>query len=281
MNTSDVWAIARWYAPLLPAVFAVAVMGMGAAPPTGLTFHATFDGTTDAAVALGDKRIYFAPSYNEQNAAQPGLGAAPVELARGQGRHGDALRFKSKNTAAVFYRAEKNVAFDRNNWSGTVSFWLSLDPNADLEPGYCDPIQVTDKAYNDSAVWVDFTRDDKPRHFRLGVFGGLKAWNPRELPPDNNPVFDKRLVVVKQPPFARDKWTHVAITFSGLGKNGMARLYLDGKLQGASEAITEPFEWDMSKAAIRLGVNYVGLMDDVMMFNRPLSAEEIVALGRE
>ncbi len=279
MNVTDIWNIVRSHVPLL--LLAFAATGIMAAPPNGLTFHASFDGTTDATVAMGDKRIYFAPNYMEQSSAQPGLGTAPVELARGQGRRGDALRFKSKNTAAVFYRAEKNLAFDRDNWSGTVSFWLNLDPNTDLEPGYSDPIQITDKAYNDSAVWVDFTRDDKPRHFRLGVFGSLKAWNPSELPPDNNPAFNKRLVVVKQPPFTRGKWTHVAITFSGLGKNGVARLYLDGMLQGESEPIIEPFEWDMSKAAIRLGVNYVGLMDDVMMFNRPLSREEIVALGRE
>ena len=44
---------------------------------------------------------------------------------------------------------------------------LKLDPETDLEPGFCDPLQITDKAYNDSAVWVDFPKDDIPRHFRL------------------------------------------------------------------------------------------------------------------
>jgi concanavalin A-like lectin/glucanase superfamily protein len=251
-----------------------------ASAPKGLTFHASFDGSTDAAFALGDKAIYFAPSYKEQASAKPGLGTSDVELARGQGRKGDALRFKKKNTSAIFYRGEKNVAFDSANWSGTVSFWLSLDPETDLEPGFCDPIQVTDKAFNDSAIWVDFTKDDKPRHFRLGVFGELKTWNPQNVPPDKNPAFMDRLIVVKQPPFARGKWTHVAITFDGLGKKGSAKLYLDGKLQGSREGITEPFQWDMSKSAIRLGVNYTGLMDDVMVFRRPLSAKEIASLEK-
>ena len=68
----------------------------------------------------------------------------------------------------------------------------------DLKPGFCDPIQITDKAYNDSAIWADFTKDDKPRHFRLGVFGALKSWNPENLPTDRNSVFLKRLVVVKR-----------------------------------------------------------------------------------
>jgi hypothetical protein len=256
---------------------------LGADLKTSLTFRATFDGGTEAQIAMGDRSIYSAKSYKEQTAAQKGLGGAPVEWAKGAGRTGDALRFTRKNEAAVFYRAEKNVAFDPKNWSGTISFWLSLDPETDLAPGFCDPIQITDKAYNDSAIWVDFTKDDKPRHFRLGIFGDLKSWNPRNLEPDKNPEFDKRLVVVKRPPFARGKWTHVAIVHSGLGGgSGAAALFLDGQAQGTAPAITEPFVWDPALSAIRLGVNYVGLMDDVAIFNRRLSAEEIreIAAGK-
>jgi hypothetical protein len=266
--------------PIILLTLAAAGLLGAASLPKGLTFHAPFDGSADAAVARGDKAIYFAPSYKEQASAKPGLGGSAVELAPGQGRKGGALRFTRKNTAAIFYRAEKNVAFNPAGWSGTVSFWLNLDPDTDLEPGFCDPIQVTDKAYNDSAVWVDFTKDDKPRHFRLGVFGALKSWNPTDIPPDKNPAFMSRLITVQNPPFARGKWTHVAITFNGLGKQGSARLYLDGKLQGTRDGIAEPFSWDMSKAAIRLGVNYTGLMDDVMVFSRPLSEKEIASLGK-
>jgi hypothetical protein len=245
-----------------------------------LTFRARFDGSTDAQVALGDRRIYTARSYQEQASAQPGLHTPGVEFVSGKGLNGSgALHFKKKNSQAVFYRAEKNVAFDAGRWTGTVSFWLSLDPDQDLEPGYCDPLQLTDKAYNDSAVWVDFTKDDKPRHFRLGVFGALASWNPQNVPPDQNPAFQKRLVVVKQPPFARGKWTNVAITFSGLGSNGTARLYLDGKPQGSAAAIREPFSWDLSRAAIRLGISYVGLMDDLSVFRRSLSPSEIASIA--
>ena len=45
---------------------------------------------------------------------------------------------------------------------------------------------------------------------------------------------------------------------------GEPELYLDGTLQGAAPKIAEPFafEWDIGNGAIRLGVNYVGLMDD-------------------
>ena len=245
-----------------------------------LTFRANFDNGTDAVVARGDKRLYVAASYKEQASATPGLSGGDVVLAPGAGRSGGALRFVKKNTRAVFYQAAGNVAFNAQGWTGTIAFWLSLDPDQDLEPGYCDPIQVTDKAYNDSAIWVDFTKDDKPRHFRLGVFGDLKAWNPTNLESDKNPAFLKRLVVVKQTPFRRGQWTHIAITHTGLGSSaGSARLYLNGKLQGESTGVAEPFAWDPVRGAIRLGVNYTGLMDDVAIFDRVLTAVEVKRLS--
>ena len=250
--------------------------------PSGLTFHASFESET-AKVAKGDTRLYSAPNYKQQSEAKPGLAAAPnAKLVPGEGRNGSgAIKFTAKNENSVFYKADKNIAFNGKNWTGTISFFLKLDPETDLAPGFCDPIQVTDKAYNDSAIWVDFTKDDKPRHFRLGVFGELKVWNPSNVNSGPNPAFDNRLVVLKKTPFARDRWTHVAITHQSLGSGkGTATLYLDGKAIGTTPNIAETFAWDPALSAIRLGVNYVGLMDDVMVFNRALSAAEVQSLGR-
>src|SRR5258708_4848579 len=69
----------------------------GADLKDALLFHADFDGTADARVALGDRRVFTAASYKEQDAAQPGLSGADVVLAPGQGRRGGALRFVKKN----------------------------------------------------------------------------------------------------------------------------------------------------------------------------------------
>lgn len=240
-----------------------------------LLFHASFEDGMDAAHARGDRRIYSAPGYDKLDERSPGYWGQDIEIAYDAGRVGHALRFNRKNTKALFYSADGNTAFSEAGWTGTVSFWLSLDPATDLEPGYCDPIQITDSAYNDSAIWVDFTREN-PRHFRLGVFGERVEWNPDNRPPNENPDFEGRLVVVDQPPFGAEKWTHVIITHDGLGGgSGSARLYLDGKLQGEAGSVTESFSWDANKAAIRLGVNYIGLMDEIAVFNRVLSEEEI------
>jgi hypothetical protein len=245
-----------------------------------LTFHASFDNGPDADFALGDARLYTAPSYDEQDEAAAGIGSPEIEIVEGSGRFGNALDFKSKNTHAVFYRAEENVAFSDSDWSGTVSFWLSLEPGEDLEPGFCDPIQITDVAYNDAAIWVDFTSEN-PRQFRLGIFGDLAVWNPDNLSSSDYPFFLERLIAVDEPPFARGEWTHVAITFGGLRSEagGSANLYLNGVPQPKTmDGIAEPFTWDISRAAIRLGVNYVGLYDELALFNRPLSAEEVSTL---
>ncbi len=244
-----------------------------------LTFQASFDKGLDADFARGDRMIYSAPDYKQQSSAKPGLGDVDAGIEKGAGIVGsDALRFRSKNTRALFFRGDRHVALAR----GTLSFWLRVDPQKELAPGFTDPIQLTDKAYNDSAIWVDFTKDDVPRHFRLGVFGSLKVWNPADTPPDKNPDFIKRLVVVERPPFSKERWTHVAVTWSGLdaGGAGSASLFLNGKPISPTGPIREPFEWDPQRLAIRLGVNYVGLMDEMAVFDRALSEGDITTLYR-
>jgi len=245
-----------------------------------LTFHASFDRGVDADWALGDRQVYTAPSYAEQDQAVPGIGNPSVEVADGTGRFGHALRFTARNQHAIFYKAEDNVAYSSEDWNGTVSFWLSLDPATDLEPGFCDPIQITDAAYNDAAIWVDFTGEN-PRQFRLGVFGDLDVWNPDGLSPDEHQGFLDRLLIISAPPFATGQWTHVVITYAGINtqNGGVANLYLDGeRLPHVSDSIDEPFTWDRGRGAIRLGVNYVGLFDEVSLFSRALTDEEVRAL---
>jgi hypothetical protein len=244
-----------------------------------LTLHASFDKSPDADAARGDRKIYSAPDYKQQDAAKPGMGEVDAAIEKSAGVGGSsALRFRTKNSRALFFRGERHVSLKE----GTLSFWLRLDPQKDLAPGFTDPVQITDKAYNDSAIWVDFTKDEVPRHFRLGVFGNLKSWNPADTPPDKNPDFLRRLIVVERPPFTREQWTHIVITWKGLdsGAAGTASLYLNGKLVSSTTGIREPFDWNPGRLAIRLGVSYTGWMDEVAAFDRPLTASEVAALHK-
>jgi len=244
-----------------------------------LTLHASFDNGPGADFARGDPQLYTAPAWDRAEDAVVGIGNPDVQIVPDQGRFGSALHFTEKNLSAIFFRAEDKVSYSSGDWSGTISFWLNLSPDQELAPGYCDPIQITDQSYNDAAIWVDFT-DTNPRQFRLGVFGDLESWNPEGLPSDENPGWVENLVVVEEPPFQGRHWTHVVITHSGLNSEGggSAKLYLDGELQGTIQDILEPFSWDLSKAQIRLGVNFVGLFDELALFDRALTQAEVAVL---
>lgn len=240
-----------------------------------LLFYASFDNGTSADVAVGDKNIYTADLRKNIENAKPGLLNPNVVIAKGKGLSGNALDFKKKSRMTTFFKAHKNMGYSKENWSGAVSFWLQLDPEKDLEPGYCDPIQITDVNYNDAALWVDFTKNN-PRNFRLGVLGDLEVWNPKKLGPDENQDYLRRLVTVEQPPFNRGDWTHIVINFSGLNTdNGSSELFVNGKSKGKVPTIEDPFTWNEEKANIMLGLNYIGLFDELAVFSRPLNIEEI------
>jgi len=243
-----------------------------------LLFHAAFDGKTEADVAAGDASLYTEVAKDSVHA---GLHRQDVTIAKAAGRYGDALRFGKKRGPMLFYQAAKNMGFDEQDWSGTVSLWLSLDPDQDLEPGYCDPIQITDKSALDASIFVEFSKDHTPRRFRLAVCPEFKEWNPEDREWESIPVDERPLVEVQDPPFAGGKWTHIAVTFENFNsgqKNAVAKLYLDTKLQGVVQNRNQHYIWDESKARIKLGLAYIGLFDDLSVFNRPLTADEIKTL---
>ena len=247
-----------------------------------LTFHASFDGQVDAVHAAGDPKLYWAPSMKQRQEAQPGLpdGSSTV-AARGTGKFGDALRFTKKGSPIVFFRGARNMPFATANWSGTVSFWLSVDPAADLESGFCDPVQITPRAWNDGAFFVEFEKRPESIPFRLGVYADLQVWNPQKRNIADIPSHERPLVTVQNPPFAGGKWTHVVFTFQNFntGKpDGVARLYLDGKPSGELSGRLQSFTWDPEQTAIALGLGYIGSLDELSIFGRALSGAEVATL---
>ncbi|MEW7292082.1 LamG-like jellyroll fold domain-containing protein [Aquimarina sp. 2304DJ70-9] len=238
-----------------------------------ILFYSSFDGKVSADVSVGDAMMYTAENYKKTANAKPGLHNPDVVLAKNKGLVGDALHFKKANTSAIFYNAYNNVGYSSTSWSGTVSFWLQLDPNKDLAPGYCDPICITDVRYNDAALWVDFT-DHDPRKFRLGAMGDLEVWNPENE--NDEAKWEKRTVTVKQPPFKSQKWTHIVITFSKVNTTKpIFKLYLDGQLKGVIKDVNDPFTWEAEKGKIMLGLGYIGMMDELAVFDKPLDPKEV------
>lgn len=243
-----------------------------------LTFYVSFDGSTEANFALGDKSLYTATSRKALDQAQAGLHNSHHKILSGKGIFGDAFQFGQKSDTVIYYRSPDNIAYNSQSWSGTVSFWLKLDPATDLAPGYTDPIQITDVNYNDAAIWVDFTQEN-PRDFRLGVIGDKDVWLKDTLTTAQDTLFEHRLVRVKNPPFINNSWTHITITYNQLGtQESIAQLYLNGELQGNVKGIQDPFTWDLQQSNIFLGLNFIGLMDELSIYNRALSAAEVSEL---
>ncbi|MBL9210247.1 MAG: hypothetical protein JNL92_07245 [Opitutaceae bacterium] len=276
--------------PLLLALIAGCLLpaGIGAAPAPlnalrdALTLHASFDRDGNADFARGDRSIYTAAERNKRDNAQPGLpGPEDVRIAPGEGRFGAALEFRRKMKPQVFFRGGENIGYQTKNWNGSMSFWMRLDPDKDLEPGYCDPIQLVAQAWGEGNMFVEFSKDHTPRHFRFAIMAITKLWNPHNKKWEEMPDAERPMVPVLQPPFRRDRWTHVLVTFANVNsgeKNGRGTLYLDGKKVGSFDGWNNTFNWDVSKSALTLGLWYIGYLDDLAVFNRELTAAEVQAV---
>jgi hypothetical protein len=251
-----------------------------AALAQALVFHAPFDSSVDAKYAAGDPRLYWSPTWARRQEAQPGLPPTDTTHAAGAGRFGDALRFSRRGAPIVFYQGGANTPYRASDWNGAVSFWLSADP-AELSTGFCDPLQITPRAWNNGAFFVEFEKSAAAAPFRLGVYADFTVWNPtkrdfKEIPPEERP-----LVTVETPPFAKGRWTHVVFSWDSFNTgraDGVARLYLDGVPRGALTGRQQTFTWDPAETKIAMGLGYIGLFDELAVFNRSLTDAEVAAL---
>jgi hypothetical protein len=116
-------------------------------------------------------------------------------------------------------------------------------------------------------------------HYLLGFQGGrVRALVNTQLPDGD----DARLIGPDQAPLFT--WVHVALSFDG----AMVRLYQDGKLV-ASTAHAQPLEADQTPICIGCNQNgpgdtandetLAGRVDEVMLYNRALSAAELGRLA--
>lgn len=247
-----------------------------------MTFATTFDAGLDAEFAKGDAKLYHAPDSKSRMAGVPGLPEGElVKRAEGAGRFGAALEFTQKMKPVVFYQGATNINYATKDWNGTASFWMRLDPDKDLAPGYCDPVQYVAQQWTDGAMFVEFSKDETPRHFRYAIMGNHKIWNPDNKKWEEIPVTDRPMVQVEKPPFNREKWTHVVFTFSHANtgrKDGIGKLYLDGELRGTFTGFNNTLNWNPEQSALNLGLAYVGFLDEISLFDRALTAQEVQML---
>jgi hypothetical protein len=123
---------------LLPATALAAPAAANSALARALTFHASFDTGLDADFSRGEKTCYI----RTKTGLVPAALNDDVKLAPGAGRFGGALHFPKKGNTRPLFKDGGTLGYNGQSWSATVSVWLRLDPEKDLEPGYCDPVQI-------------------------------------------------------------------------------------------------------------------------------------------
>jgi concanavalin A-like lectin/glucanase superfamily protein len=240
---------------------------LGAAIREHVCFYASYDRTIDADRSRGD------PAATYQ--------AALVRRDPAAGRHGGALVFSARDNGwaedELTYAAAGNVPYRTGAWSATVALWLQCDPDADLAPTYpVDPFHVS-RHPADGAIYLDLTRpnDDRygsPRKLRLGLYGDSPA---------RDRFVGGQLIVVGDLGWRAGAWHHVVATWRNVNtgrEDGAAALYVDGALRGWMEGYRHQVTWEVGALRIGLGQRYAGLLDELLILDRELAAEEVRAL---
>lgn len=265
--------------PLLSA-FAVLILTMAARGEdsatlgSALTLHASFDQQLDADFSRGER----ACSYRQGKETVPATPNEFVKIVPSAGRFGGALWFPRKGTSRPQFNGAGVLNYNATNWSASVSVWLRLDPDKDLEPGYCDPVQIVGNDSKKGFIFLEWSKDETPRFFRYAIRPLFEIWNPANVQWADIP-FDKRpMVQVERAPFSAEKWTHVLFSFANINdqsKKPAGKLYMNGEPKGAIENWNLIFGWDPDQVLLVLGASYVGYMDDLAVFNRALSEREV------
>jgi hypothetical protein len=242
-----------------------------------LAFHASFDKGLDADHSTGDRKCYVkkgkdlvAGAFNDE-----------LRLDSTGGRFGGALHFTKKGTTQPRFSGPNMLGYNAKNWNTTVSVWLKLTPDKDLEPGYCDPIQIVGDDSKKGFIFLEWSKDETPRFFRYAIRPLFHIWNPTNVQWADIPFEKRPMVQVADAPFSRDRWTHVVFTVENLNdksKKQSGKLYIDGKLQGSIDGWDLSFNWDPKQVALVLGASYVGRLDDLAVFNRALTEAEVKEL---
>jgi hypothetical protein len=248
----------------------------------------TFYASCDTAVSgdLGGGELTLSTRFNHKTEKglfvfEKGFPEKAFRIAPGKGVSSGALEAVDvlPDNGRIFFPARGNIAYKKGGWSGALSVWINHDPDTQLKTGFCDPVQITQKGAGNGAIWFDYN-DAKPnRNLRMGTFPAIVEGRP--------PISESReafspMVWVDKPGFKAGDWHHVALVWRNFdtGKNNAsAALYIDGRLMGEiKKDYPISMDWELDKAGIYIAVNYIGLMDELGLFNRALTEDEIGVL---
>jgi Concanavalin A-like lectin/glucanases superfamily len=265
-------------------ILAAAPLGAGdeSALKKAVTFYASFDETLTPDVGTGPISTRF---NHEKEAGQfifePGFDKTVFRIAKGKGVAGGGCLEVTDvlpRNGRILYPVKGNLAYKKGGWGGAVSMWINTDPDTLFQLKFCDPVQITQKGANNGGIWFDFN-DARPRDLRMGVFPAV----PNGTVGAKEADIDAPMVRVPKVGFKVGAWHHIALSWSNFDtgkKDAHATLYIDGKKIGDVKDRAIAMDWDIDKAGIYTAVGYTGLLDEMALFNRALTAKEVTLLHK-
>ena len=230
-------------------------------------FYASFDSGIDADAARGNRGAAIQPSVVRCDPAGGRFGGGLCFSAAEHGWAEDECAFSAKD----------NFPYSPQGFSGAISLWLNGDPDADLDPQVpVDPFHISRRAA-DGSFYLDLTKPNdarygSPRKLRFGMYNDSPA---------NDRFIGGQLIVIGELHWRRGEWHHVAATWKNANsgkEDGVAEVYIDGVRRGWMAGYRHQVAWDIDAMTIGLGQRYSGMLDEVLLLDAALNAEQVLAL---
>ncbi|OAI47322.1 hypothetical protein AYO44_09795, partial [Planctomycetaceae bacterium SCGC AG-212-F19] len=250
-----------------------------------VSLYASFDGELRLDVGTGDA----IPGTRSVDSAdkkklvfEKGFDPKYFRIAKGKGIAGNCLECVDlpPRNGRLYFPAKGNVAYPKDgSWGGAFSVWVNTDPNKQLKTPFCDPVLITQKGLNNGSIWVHFN-DAKPRALQSGTYPSIPTG--QEPVPEDDPKAP--LIRLKDVAFKQGEWHHIVLSWDRCNtgrKDGTHTLYVDGKKIGELQAYEVGMDWDIEQTRVYFAVNMVGLLDELAVFSRPLTAKEVELLHKK
>ncbi len=261
----------HWRFPSLPAVSAWLAI---------LVLAASCGGPEGKAERILDEHVLFFSNFEKGFDALSCAGSPLAEIDGGRTHHHpdggktDGHVTFEKDAGPLGYEAAGNFPYGRTSWEGGVSFWLSVDPQGDLEADYPEPFHIGKQdgnsfPWDDAVIFVDFTKP--PRALRFGCYPDKKGEITDEM-------VSSRVIRVDGVGWKAGEWHHIAITWSNFN-SGKAdaewALFVDGKEKGRMKGLRQDVTWNMDTQVMRFNhYKYNGRIDDIAVFDVMLTPNE-------
>jgi hypothetical protein len=240
-------------------------------------FYASFDDEPRGDLGEGDLSLWTRFEHETEKgkySVEKGFHAESVRIAKGKGVQGGALEFTRAlpRRGMLFFPAMGKLACQKGGWGGAVSVWLK--PSA--QTPFCDPVYITQRRWNDGALWFDYNHD-KRGSLRMGAYPVLADGQKPPEPGDPHPSMAR----LRENALKPNAWNHLVLSWNNCDsgkKDGQAALFIDGKLAAEVRDLDLRLDWDLAQTRIHLGFMYLGLMDELAIFSRCLSASEAALL---